>query len=263
MYKESMKTEIMPRPAPKGPKKAKTVPKGGNRAVQPAEPVPGYRGLIALALSSGQVTSINAQAVHRNDRFDYAYGLNERLEHVPAEGDRGDITCFYAYARLKDGGHCFDVLSRAEVDAVRDRSESYKAYREGRAESSAWVTGYAEMGKEIAIRRIAQYLPLGLPQAAPLEELGEAAAALPEPVPKPVTDAPAAEPAPQAFQTIDLTEDELAGLFPPGHIMRILDAAAERGMPDEVLDEIIGISIDEVGAEDESAILRIISSWQR
>jgi recombination protein RecT len=257
-----MKTEIPARPDPKGPKKGKTVPKGGHRAVKPAEPVepvPGYRGLIALALSSGQVTSINAQAVHRNDRFDYAYGLNERLEHVPAEGDRGDITCFYAYARLKDGGHCFDVLSRAEVDAVRDRSESYKAYREGRAESSAWVTGYAEMGKEIAIRRIAQYLPLAVREAASLEDLGEIVADPPEPV----MDAPAEEPEPQAFEAVDLTEEELAGLFPPGHIMRILDAAAERGMPDEVLDEIVGLSIDEVCPGDESAILRIISSWQR
>ncbi len=78
----------------------------------------GYQGFIALARNSGLVTSINAQAVHRNDHFDYAYGLNERLEHVPAGGDRGEITHFYAYAKFKDGGHHFDVMSRGEVDAA-------------------------------------------------------------------------------------------------------------------------------------------------
>ncbi len=174
--------------APKRPKKAKAVPKGSHRADKPVEPVelaPGYRGLLALALNSGQITSINVQAVRRNDLFDYAYGLKERLEHVPAEGDRGDITHFYAYARFKDGGHCFDVLSRAEVDAVRDR-------RGG----PPWGTDPAELGKEIAIRRIYRYLPLALQKAAALAEPGEIVADHPEPVPKPVTDAPAEEPEP-------------------------------------------------------------------
>lgn len=239
--------EIPSRPVPKRPKKAKAVPKGGNRADKPAEPVelvPGYRGFIALALTSGQITSINAQAVYRNDRFDYAYGLNERLEHVPAEGDRGDITHFYAYVKLKEGGHHFEVLSRAEVDAVRDRSEG-----------SARGTGYVEMGKEIAIRRIAGYLPLALQKAAALDELGEIVAGRPEPV----KGSPAEEPEPQA---VTLTEEELAGLFPPGHVMRILDAAAERDMPDEVLAEITGMPVEEVSPEDEPGILRAIASWR-
>lgn len=248
-----MTTEIPSRPAPKRPKKAKTAKKA-DRPVEPVEIAPGYRGVIALALSSGQVTSLNAQAVHRHDRFDYAYGLNERLEHVPAEGDRGDITHFYAYVKLKEGGYHFEVLSRAEVDTVRDRSESYQAYRAGRTGNSAWVTGYAEMGKETVLRRIAEYLPLAV-QKAVLDELGEIVASLPqaeEPAPVP-------EPEPQA---VSLTEEELAGLFPPGYVMRILDAAAERDMPDEVLAEIAGAPVDEIPPEDESAILRAIASWQ-
>lgn len=231
---------------PKRLKKAKTSKKG-IQPIEPAQRVPGYRGLIALALNSGQITSINAQAVYRNDRFDYAYGLNERLEHVPAEGDRGEITHFYAYVRFKDGGHHFDVLTRAEVDAVR-----------GRSGDPAWGKGYAEMGKEIAIRRIAQYLPLAAQAAAALDELGEVVAALPEPV----MNAPAEEPASPTPQAIDLSEEELSGLFPPGHVMRILDAAYERDMPDEVLTEIAGVPIEEVPPEDEWAILRAIASWQ-
>lgn len=229
-----MKTEITAHPSPKGSKKAKAVKKTVKPA-EPVEPVPGYRGLIALALNSGQVTSINVQAVHRNDRFDYAYGLNERLEHVPAEGDRGDITYFYAYVKLKDGGHGFEVLSKAEVG-----------------------TGSAEKGKEIAIRRLVPYLPLAVREAAALEEIQEIVADLPEPV----LNAPAEEPVYPAPQAVDLSEEELAGLFPPGHVMRILDAASERDMPDEVLAEIAGAPLEEISPEDEPWILRAIASWR-
>lgn len=34
--------------------------------------LPGYRGLITLARNSGEVLSLNAQAVHEKDRFEYA-----------------------------------------------------------------------------------------------------------------------------------------------------------------------------------------------
>lgn len=93
--------------------------------------------------------------------------------HVPAEGERGEITHFYAYARFHGGGHHFDVMSRAEVDAVRDRTESYRAFKEARIEETPWVTHYPEMGKKTVIRRIARYLPMSVQKAAAIAELYE------------------------------------------------------------------------------------------
>ncbi|HEX7186093.1 MAG TPA: recombinase RecT [Thermoanaerobaculia bacterium] len=135
--------------------------------------VPGYRGLITLARNSGEILSLNAQAVHANDKFKYSYGLRERLEHVPAAEDRGEIAHFYAYAKFRNGGHHFDVMSRAEVDAVRERSESWRAFQEGRVDETPWDTAYAEMGKKTVIRRIAKYLPLSVQKAAALTEMYE------------------------------------------------------------------------------------------
>jgi recombination protein RecT len=261
--------------------------------------VPGYRGFIALARNSGQITSINAQAVHRNDRFEFAYGLAERLEHVPAEGSRGEITHFYAYVKFKDGGHHFDVMSRGEVDAVRDRSESYRAYRAGKIEDTAWVTGYAEMGKKTVIRRIAKFLPLAVQKAAALadfyesgqhaelDDLGEVVVDLPEaesapvaepaPPPRSRLDAFAAsgrepsvrrgpvaapQPVPLPAEGLDLSEDELAGLFPAAHVIRILDAVVEREMPEDVLAAIVGKPLDDVTEEDEAEILQAIAAWR-
>jgi recombination protein RecT len=244
--------------------------------------VPGYRGFITLARNSGLVTSINAQAVCRNDHFDYAYGLNERLEHVPAGGDRGEITHFYAYAKFKDGGHHFDVMSRSEVDAVRDRSESYQAYRAGKSEDSAWVNGYAEMGKTAVIRRISEYLPLAVQKAAALadlheagkhaalDDLGEIVVDLPEieeSRPAEEMAVPAIEPKPAYIpeiepEGVELSEEELFALLPPLHIIEVLDAVAEREMPEEVLESIVGKPLDEVAEGEVPDLLRAIAIWE-
>ena len=116
----------------------------------------GYRGMIDLARRSGQIESIAAQAVHAHDEFEFAYGLNETLVHKPAmTGDRGDIIAFYAIAKLKGGGHAFEVMPRADVDAVMRSSQS-------RGQWGPWKDHYSEMGRKTVIRRLAKYLPLSI-----------------------------------------------------------------------------------------------------
>ena len=131
--------------------------------------IPGYKGLIALARNSGDVTSIQAQAVHANDQFVYRFGLNETLDHTPADGDRGEITHFYAIAKFKDGGYHWDVMSVTEIEAIRDASQGYSAakrFAKNGVINSPWVSHFAEMGKKTMIRRIAKYLPMDVQKAA-------------------------------------------------------------------------------------------------
>jgi len=131
--------------------------------------IPGYKGLIALARNSGDVTSIQAQAVHENDDFIYRFGLNEALDHTPAAGDRGEITHFYAIAKFKDGGYHWDVMSRSEIEAIRDASQGYSAakrFAKNGVINSPWASHFAEMGKKTMIRRIAKYLPMDVQKAA-------------------------------------------------------------------------------------------------
>src|SRR5690606_28083055 len=53
----------------------------------------GYKGLIDLARRSGNIQSIAAHPVYENDLFEFEYGLNERLRHVPyyAREDRREL----------------------------------------------------------------------------------------------------------------------------------------------------------------------------
>jgi len=127
----------------------------------------GYRGLIDLARRSGQIVSISAHAVYSNDEFSYEYGLDEHCKHVPAiDGDRGEITHFYAVAKLVGGGYAFEVMSRAGVEKIRDNSQNWKtAVKFKSTGKSIWTLHFEEMGRKTLIRRLYKYLPTSIEMA--------------------------------------------------------------------------------------------------
>lgn len=115
----------------------------------------GYRGMIDLARRSGQVLSLNAYAVREGDDFSFQLGLKPDIHHVPSlEADRikKPITYVYAVATLKGGGYQFEVMSRAEVEAVRAKAKS----------KNIWNTYFEEMAKKTVIRRLFKYLPVSI-----------------------------------------------------------------------------------------------------
>lgn len=115
----------------------------------------GYKGLIDLAYRSGQVTIIQAHEVRENDEFSYSFGLEPTLHHVPARSDRGQVVCYYAMFRTKDGGFGFEVMSRDDVEAhARQYSKSY-----GNG-CSPWSTNFDEMAKKTVLKKCLKYAPL-------------------------------------------------------------------------------------------------------
>ncbi|MBQ4142823.1 MAG: recombinase RecT [Thermoguttaceae bacterium] len=118
----------------------------------------GYRGLIDLARRSGELTSLIAHAVHENDAFSFDFGTGELPHHTfDLRMPRGEVIAFYAIARFKDGSYHFDLMTREEVDAIRNRSKG--------GNNGPWVTDYEEMGRKTIIRRIAKYLPMNVQKA--------------------------------------------------------------------------------------------------
>ena len=79
----------------------------------------GFQGYCKLFWQHPLAKHIDAQAVFENDDFDYAYGLEPYLKHRPAHGDRGRVTHYYAVASLTTGASVFEVMTPAEVQAVR------------------------------------------------------------------------------------------------------------------------------------------------
>lgn len=137
-----------------------------------AQGIPGYRGLIALARRSGEISNLFAEVVYQGDSFEVEFGLDSKLVHKPSWSDgresAANLMFVYAVARFKDGSYQFAVMSRSQVDGIRRRSKA--------SDSGPWVTDYEEMAKKTVIRRLAKQLPLTveLGRALALEAAAEA-----------------------------------------------------------------------------------------
>lgn len=142
---------------------------GAERWVNSVQVIVGYKGLIDLARRSGQIVSIAAHEVCERDHFELVYGLDEKLEHRPALGERGAVLGFYAVAKLKDGGHSFEFMSLHQVHEIMRATQSKGNY-------GPWKDHFLEMGRKTAIRRLAKYLPLSIEfqTAAALDSMADA-----------------------------------------------------------------------------------------
>lgn len=106
----------------------------------------GYKGLIELAYRSGKVKKIASRAVYENDKFEYTFGLEESLIHIPAASDRGQLICCYAVCHFVGGGSHFEVMNLTELLQIRDRAKGSKF--------GPWVTDFDAMCRKTAIRRL-------------------------------------------------------------------------------------------------------------
>jgi len=111
----------------------------------------GYRGMRDLVFRSNRIANLWARVVRENDKFEFSYGTNEKIDHVPAKGKRGEITHFYAVAQTIHRTVQFEIMTYDEVERIRKRS---RAKADG-----PWVTDYEPMGCKTVLRKLCKYLP--------------------------------------------------------------------------------------------------------
>lgn len=124
-----------------------------NKGVMQCQFQLGYKGLIDLAHRSGEIESIEARVVYENDEFDFEFGLNPKLRHVPAKSGRGAAVWYYAVVTIKGGGRLVEIMSREDVDAHARRFS--KTYSNG-----PWQTDFDEMAKKTVLKKALKYAPL-------------------------------------------------------------------------------------------------------
>lgn len=130
--------------------------------------IPGYKGLLALARRTGEISTIQAEVVHSKDVFEFELGLHPKLRHVPTdEEDEGTFVAAYAVATLKDGGIQFVVMRKNAIEKIRKRSKA--------ANAGPWVSDFLEMAKKTTLRRLCKLLPCSveLEKAVALDERAE------------------------------------------------------------------------------------------
>jgi phage RecT family recombinase len=115
----------------------------------------GYRGIIKLARQSGEVANVYAHEVHEHDFIDCDLGVDKRLVHKPnLFGERGQVIGYYAVVKYRDGSSDFEPMTLQQVHIIRDRSDSWCAFKAGKLASTPWATDEEEMGKKTAIKRL-------------------------------------------------------------------------------------------------------------
>lgn len=114
----------------------------------------GYEGLQDLARDSGKITAIWSRNVYEGDEFEEVEGSERRLVHKPHHKteDPEKILFSYAVAQYLDGTLVWEVMSKAQVDAIRAGSRGKN--------SKGWVQSYGQMARKCPVRRLCHSLPL-------------------------------------------------------------------------------------------------------
>jgi recombination protein RecT len=109
----------------------------------------GYKGYIELFARAG--VTLHGKVVHEADRFIFEDGLDPKLIHVPASGDRGDSVAYWVVAKTQDGRAWYHVMSRSEIETFKRRSRA--------TDSGPWVTDYDAMALKTVVRRLVPWIP--------------------------------------------------------------------------------------------------------
>jgi recombination protein RecT len=142
-----------------------------------------YRGFVAMALNTGEISSIETYPVYENEvkqeKFSLEYGLEPKIKHTPVLfGDQGPLVGCYAVCRFKDGNTKFYFMNINEIKKRMEKSQSYQADKIYGNKNSPWDEDnwFIEMAKKTPIKGLCKTLQLSplksnLNKAAKLDNL--------------------------------------------------------------------------------------------
>lgn len=115
---------------------------------------PMVAGILKKVRNSGELKSIMSNVVYEQDEFNYWIDdAGEHITHKPnISGDRGKFLAVYGIAKTKDDGVYVEVMSRSQIEQVRNVSRA--------KDNGPWRDWYDEMARKTVIRRLAKRLPM-------------------------------------------------------------------------------------------------------
>lgn len=142
-------------------KESYLVPRGGKICLDIS-----YMGLVKLATDTGSIVWVQAEIVKAKDTFEYN-GVGQAPTHkMNPFGDRGEVIGVYCVAKLSSGEFLSTIMSKADCDAIRDKSSQA-------AKSGPWISFYEEMIKKTCVKRASKLWPKSERLSTAVEVLNE------------------------------------------------------------------------------------------
>lgn len=119
-----------------------------------------YKGLIDIILrgSNSHVSHIHGEIICANDKFEHNAG--EVITHTwDVSKPRGDEVAAYVQLKLKDGNRQSCIISKDDINKIRDASQGYK-YALANGKQHPWINQWGEMAKKTCLRRLSKWLYL-------------------------------------------------------------------------------------------------------
>lgn len=116
-----------------------------------------YKGIAELAMRSGFIANIHADKVCENDEFEYNIGTIEK-HRIDFKKERGESYAYYAIVTFKDGTKKCEVMSKNEVDKIKERSAAWETWLRYHKQCP-WNTDYDEMAKKTVFKRLSKWIP--------------------------------------------------------------------------------------------------------
>jgi len=127
-----------------------------------------YKGYLVLARRSGEVADVSVGHRHEKDHWRMVKGTTELLEHIPAEGERGEYLGSYVVFFFKDGGKpSFEYMTKGEIDKRKGISQT------GKKDEGPWKDWEEEMRAKTVLRHHIKYIPVATEDMQRASELDD------------------------------------------------------------------------------------------
>lgn len=110
---------------------------------------PSYMGLCNIATNTGSIDWVQARCVYADDEF-IDNGVGEKPTHIydAFSDDRGKMVGSYCVAKTETGAYLVNIMTKTQLDSIRDRSEAWKNGKKG-----PWATDPVQMCLKAVIRQ--------------------------------------------------------------------------------------------------------------
>lgn len=110
-----------------------------------------YKGLVDLAMRTGEIARIHADKVCENDEFIVDRGrlVSHKIDYSKP---RGRAYAYYCLIEFKEGAEKLEVMTLDEVNEIRKRSNA--------SSTGPWKTDFDEMAKKTVFRRASKWIRL-------------------------------------------------------------------------------------------------------